>query len=114
MLKYEYMHNLDNTIIGRRQANEVPSVFNQLAEYDDTVHVATSLTKSIQMSADKVPDSAITDETNKRLKISASYAVVSTEDVRKNINCRCSYRDLVKSLLLKTIYPLKACSQYFT
>ena len=79
MLKYEYMHNLDNTIIGRRQANKVPSVFNQLSEYDDTVHVATSPTESIQVSADKVPDSAITDETNKRLKISPSYAVVSTE-----------------------------------
>ena len=88
MLEYECMCNLDNTIVGRRQANEVPSVFNKLAECDDTVHIATSPTKSIQMLADKVPDSMITDETDKRLQIPNPYAVVTTEYVRENVNCQ--------------------------
>ena len=84
------MCNFDNAIFGRRQANEVPSVVNKLAECDDTVHVATSPTESIQVLADKVSDSAITDKTDKRLQILTPYSVVSTEDVRKNINCQCT------------------------
>ena len=75
-----------NTIIGRRQANEVPSVVNKLAECDNTVHVATSPTESIQVLADKVLDSVITGETDERLQIPNPYAVLSTEDVRENIN----------------------------
>ena len=84
------MCNFDNTIFGRCKANEVPSVFNKLAECDDTVHVATSPTESIQVSADKVSNSVITDETDKRLQILTPYTVVSTEDVRENINRQCT------------------------
>jgi len=84
------MCNFDNTIFGRRKADEVPSVFNKLAECDNTVHVATSPTESIQVSSDKVSDGVITDETDKRLQILTPYCVVSTEDVRKNVNCQCT------------------------
>ena len=91
MLEYEYMCNLGYTIIGRRKANEVPSVFNKLAECDDTVRVATRSIESIQVSADKIPDRLFTHETDKGLQISTPYAVVTTEDVRKNTNYQYTY-----------------------
>ena len=80
------MCNFDDTILGRLQANEVPSVSNKLAEYDDTK--ASCPTESAQVSVE-VPDYATTDEMNKSLQTPVAYAVVDSKDVSKNVNCQC-------------------------
>ena len=88
ILQYEYMCNFDNTILARLRTNKVPSVSNKLAEYDDTK--ASCPTESTQVSVVEAPDSAITDEINKRQRFPAAYAVVNSKDVRKNINHQCT------------------------
>ena len=69
--------------MGRLQANEVPSVFNKLAEYDDTK--ASCPTEPSQVSIE-VPDYVNTDEMNKSLQVPVAYAVVNSKDVRKNVS----------------------------
>ena len=89
------MCNFDGKILGRFQANEVPSVSNKLAEYDDTK--ASCPTESSQVQVVEVPDYAIiTDEMNKRLESPVAYAVVNSKDVRKNVNCQCIETYVVK------------------
>ena len=68
--------------MGRFQANEVPSVSNKLAEYDDTK--ASCPTESTQVSVE-VPDYASADEMNKSLQVPVAYAVVNSKNVRKNV-----------------------------
>ena len=69
--------------MGRLQANEVPSVSNKLAEYDDTK--VSCPTEPAQVSVE-VPDYASADEMNKSLQFPVAYAVVNSKDVRKNVS----------------------------
>ena len=71
-------------VIGSPRANEVPSVTNKSAEYDDTV--ATDPARAIQVQPDEEkppPFSSIINETYEEHPLPTGYAMVDTKDVRK-------------------------------
>ena len=99
-------------IIGSPRTDEVPSVTNELAEYDDIV--ATGPARAIQVPPDEEPPaSAIINETYEEHPLPTGYAVVDTKDVRENIHIKHEYIcTLVVSIVI--IYASQVWAEYCT